>query len=64
MILNKKIVGKIIHVVEADPSELKRMQTEYANKEQKAIKFMDQNNYSNKEMTGIGHSSIPNSLRQ
>ena len=47
--MNKKVVGKVIHIIEPDISEVKRLQKEYLKKENEAVKIMTENNFSNKD---------------
>jgi len=47
--MNKKVVGKVIHIIEPDISEVKRLQKEYIKKEKEAVSIMSEKNYSNKD---------------
>lgn len=52
--MNKKVVGKVIHVVEPDILEVKRLQKEYIKKEKEAINLMAENNFSYKDNLLMG----------
>ena len=54
IIMNKKVVGKVIHVVEPDILEVKRLQKEYIKKEKEAINLMAENNFSYKDNLLMG----------
>jgi hypothetical protein len=57
------VVGKVIHVVEPDISEVKRLQKEYLKKEKEADKLMTSKNFSYKDNLLMGPDSLVNSIK-